>query len=150
MNFNDTVNNKRKFSLVFDSKNITNVLQLNAINKLKNLYSDYKETPNLLINFSKTLKTLLTQINKEPTEDDKIRSDAVQLEIKQCVEFINQYFKSNKKNKISFNNFLCNIEKKIKSNNDKKKKSKIVEFDTQKNDDIDDAVSNDNEDEIIH
>ena len=163
MNFNDTLNNKRKFSIVFDSKNITNVLQLNAINKLKNLYPEYNETPDLLINFSKTLKTLLSQINKEPTEDDKIRSDAVQLEIKQCVEFINQYLKDNKKKKISFYNFLCNIEKKInstqeldiKSNNDKKKKTKIVEFDIKKNDDedydedeVDNDIDNDIDDEV--
>lgn len=159
---NDFLNNKRKGTVVFDSKNYIGELQIVAIKKLGEFCAEFKgeELQMFLQNFSKNMKTLLIAFDKLPNNKQlkgRISIDAVKLEINVCIDFIDEYFKTKQTNKkLTFSKFLSDKEKEINiesrstsQKKNKKRRTNSKDFDNKQNcedDDYEDEDVDENED----
>ncbi len=121
MDMNDFLNNNKKTTIAFGSTNFINELQSVAIKKLKELSTEFTsgELNAFLINFNKNMKALLIAFDKMPNNNkvkglSKISIDVVKLEIKVCVDLIDEFLKLSKTNKrLTFSKFLLEKEKKL-------------------------------------
>ncbi len=121
MDMNDFLNNNKKTTIAFGSTNFINELQSVAIKKLKELSTEFTsgELNAFLINFNKNMKALLIAFDKMPNNNkvkglSKISIDVVKLEIKVCVDLIDDFLKLSKTNKrLTFSKFLLEKEKKL-------------------------------------
>ena len=112
---NDFFDNKRKGSIIFDSEQFISELKMIAIKKLKQFCEEYKgrELYAFLNDFSENMKKLILVFNKMPQKKGmkKLSLEAVKLEIKVCIDMIDEFFKLKNKNKnLSFSSFLSNEE----------------------------------------